>query len=68
MEQDPVCGMYMIEVDDRLSTEFEGRLYYFCCPCCKKNFDKEPQRFIKILEEKGLKIQRRAGNEDINII
>lgn len=46
MQIDPVCGM---EVDPQTaagSSEYMGKTYYFCSPGCKKDFDKDPARYI----------------------
>lgn len=48
MKQDPVCGMYLIKVDEALMSELEGIKYYFCCPVCKKRFDRHPHKFAEI--------------------
>ncbi len=47
MEKDPVCGM---EVDPKTATvtsTYRGKTYYFCSPGCKRDFDKEPQKYVK---------------------
>jgi len=46
MAKDPVCGM---EVDEKkaVTTEYKGKVYYFCCLACKAAFDKEPERYLK---------------------
>lgn len=48
--KDPVCGM----MTDRSKaaatgrkTEYRGVTYYFCSDSCKRNFDKESQRYFK---------------------
>lgn len=46
MEKDPVCGG---EVDTKTATQksdYQQKTYYFCCPGCKRSFDKEPQRYV----------------------
>lgn len=46
MAKDPVCGM---DVDPKTAagkSEYQGQIYYFCSPGCKKSFDKEPQKYI----------------------
>lgn len=43
---DPVCGM---EVDPKTAahtSEYKGQTYYFCAPGCKKQFDKDPERYV----------------------
>ncbi len=47
MVKDPVCGM---EIDPKTATnksEYQGQTYYFCSAGCKKDFDKEPQKYVK---------------------
>lgn len=53
MEIDPVCGM---DVDPKTATyksEYKGKMYYFCSPGCKKDFEKEPQMYAKAGKETG---------------
>jgi len=47
MVKDPVCGM---EVDPKTAANksvYQGQTYYFCSAGCKKDFDKEPQKYVK---------------------
>lgn len=46
MERDPVCGMYLLEVNNELKSNFEGQVYYFCCRSCKEAFDKNPLLYL----------------------
>ena len=41
MEKDPVCGM-SVDPKTAVSSQFEGKTYYFCCNGCKTSFDKDP--------------------------
>lgn len=46
MEKDPVCGM---DVDPKTAagkSTFQGKVYYFCSPGCKRDFDKEPNKYV----------------------
>lgn len=43
---DPVCGMEVETSSARHVSEYNGVLYYFCCPGCKGRFEKHPERFI----------------------
>jgi YHS domain-containing protein len=29
------------------STEYKGKMYYFCSPSCQDAFEKEPHKFVK---------------------
>lgn len=47
MEKDPVCGM---DVDPKTAagkSNYQGKIYYFCSLGCKRDFDKEPQKYLK---------------------
>ena len=28
------------------SSEYQGKTYYFCSPGCKRDFDKDPEKYI----------------------
>ncbi|HVA89318.1 MAG TPA: XdhC family protein [Chloroflexota bacterium] len=43
---DPVCGMEVEVAGAHHRSEFEGRVYLFCCPHCKAGFDREPARYL----------------------
>lgn len=43
---DPVCGMTVEVPSARHTAEHEGTTYYFCCPACRKSFEKDPGAYI----------------------
>ncbi len=46
MEKDPVCGM---DVDPKTAagkSTYKGKTYYFCSAGCKRDFDKDPQKYL----------------------
>lgn len=45
MHVDPVCKMELQDQAMSVASQFEGVTYYFCCPSCKKVFEKNPQKF-----------------------
>lgn len=50
--KDPVCGME-IEKDQAAATvEYQGQVYYFCAPGCKKAFEENPEKYIRRSEGK----------------
>lgn len=55
MEQDPVCEMYMIKVDETLKYEYKEKTYYFCCNSCKVLFEKDPEKYLKQEDQKEYK-------------
>jgi xanthine dehydrogenase accessory factor len=43
---DPVCGM-PVEIGERTpSLVYDGQAYYFCCPSCHGQFQRNPARFL----------------------
>jgi YHS domain-containing protein len=44
--RDPVCGMDVTPATAGASSEYEGEPYYFCCPGCKKTFEREPEKYV----------------------
>lgn len=46
MAIDPVCGMDVDERSADATSEYQGKTYYFCAPGCKRQFDRDPARFV----------------------
>ena len=45
--KDPVCNMMVDEKTPAAKSEYQGKVYYFCCTACKEKFDKEPEKYVK---------------------
>ena len=43
---DPVCGMEVEITNARHHSTLEGRSFYFCCPACKRLFERNPQEYL----------------------
>ena len=55
MYVDPVCGMTVDPKTAAGKSEYKGQTYYFCALSCKKDFDKEPEKYLgKKVEEPGM--------------
>jgi Cu+-exporting ATPase len=46
MATDPVCGMQVDPQTALHKTDYEGQIYYFCAPGCKRAFEAEPQKYL----------------------
>jgi len=46
----PVTGE-TIDEKTRATYEYEGKSYNFCCPMCIEEFKKDPQKYIKKVEQ-----------------
>jgi YHS domain-containing protein len=43
----PVTGEQFTIAKDTLHIEHKGKHVYFCCPGCKKSFDKDPEKYTQ---------------------
>jgi len=43
---DPVCGMIVEIATARHHNTYDGREFYFCCPACKRLFERSPQEYL----------------------
>jgi xanthine dehydrogenase accessory factor len=43
---DPVCGMTVEIAHACHHTTYDGQEIYFCCPACKKTFEREPRHYL----------------------
>ncbi|MDD3857364.1 MAG: YHS domain-containing protein [Methanoculleus sp.] len=47
MAVDPVCKMDVDEATAKFTSEYKGKIYYFCAPGCKKLFERDPEAYLK---------------------
>ena len=47
----PVSKEKVGEMGEAVKYEYNGKIYNLCCPMCKKDFAKDPERFSKIAED-----------------
>ena len=45
----PVSGE-PVDKDSKVTYEYKGKVYRFCCPMCIEEFKKDPEKYIKKLE------------------
>ncbi|MCK5433623.1 MAG: YHS domain-containing protein [Gammaproteobacteria bacterium] len=70
MVQDPVCQMKFSPREARVTTEYEGKLYYFCSPACRDTFISQPNLYLKKVSSMFLTVgvMGSAGNESADDI
>jgi Cu+-exporting ATPase len=44
---DPICKMDVVESDAKYTSIHEDRKFFFCSAACKRQFDKDPQKYAK---------------------
>lgn len=45
--KDPVCGMTVKKASAAATSEYNGKIYYFCSPGCKESFLKDPEKYVQ---------------------
>ena len=43
---DPICGMIVEIATARHHSTYDGRDFHFCCPACKRQFERNPQAYL----------------------
>lgn len=62
MLKDPVCGRRIHRGRAQMAIEYEGVIYYLCCPRCQAEFEAAPERYARPeLGEKARGKARRRG-------
>ncbi len=46
MAVDPVCKMNVEPARAAAQSTYRGQTYYFCCPNCKREFDRDPEKYL----------------------
>ncbi len=47
MAKDPVCSMEVDEKEAAVTSEYNGKTYYFCALGCRKAFDADPEKYLE---------------------
>ena len=53
MAKDLVCGMEVDESNPPFTAVYKGTIYYFCSNSCKREFERDPEKFLKKVDKKG---------------
>ena len=46
-----ICPVMGAPIDKKYYTEYKGQKVYFCCPDCKAQFAKEPEKYLSKLPQ-----------------
>lgn len=46
MAIDRVCGMEVDTSQPAATSDYQGTTYYFCAPGCKRQFERDPEKFL----------------------
>ena len=49
--QQTICPVMEGAINKDIFTEYKGKKVYFCCPSCKEQFEKEPEKYLEKLPQ-----------------
>ena len=52
-----VCPVLAAPVDKNVYVDYQGKRIYFCCKGCDAEFNKDPGKYMKKLEEQGVTLE-----------
>ena len=59
----PVSGESIEGMGELVPVEYNGKIYNLCCKMCAKSFKKDPEKYIKIIEE-SMEEEVKESNHD----
>ena len=54
-ENCPVSGK---PINKEVYSDIDGKRVYFCCDMCKSTFEKEPEKYLNKMREKGVELEK----------
>ncbi len=49
-----VCPVRGDKIDKSVYADYQGKRIYFCCEGCDKDFKKDPEKYLKKLQDEGV--------------
>jgi YHS domain-containing protein len=56
-----VCPVLGGNVDKNVYADYKGKRIYFCCKGCDAEFKKDPEKYMKKLQEEGVTLEPSPG-------
>lgn len=60
----PVSGDKVGEMGEIIQQEYNGKIYNFCCSMCLKDFQKDPDKYVAMVEEMMAKEAAEEGQPE----
>ena len=60
-EAQTTCPVMGEPIDKRFHTDYKGKRVYFCCNMCPKTFAKDPDKYMKKLQDAGIALEDAPG-------
>jgi YHS domain-containing protein len=56
-----ICPIQGGKIDKSIYTDYQGKRIYFCCSGCIDDFKKDPDKYLKQMEEHGVTLEQAPG-------
>ncbi len=53
-ESQSKCPVLGGKIDQKIYADYQGKRIYFCCSGCIDEFKKDPEKYLKKMEEQGV--------------
>jgi YHS domain-containing protein len=53
-----ICPILGGAIDKKIYTDYKGYRIYFCCAGCPDEFKKNPEKYMKILKDSGVVLEK----------
>ncbi len=53
-----VCPVLGGNIDKKVYVDYQGERIYFCCPGCDAEFRKNPEKYMKKIQEQGITLEK----------
>ena len=57
------CPVQGGKINKEIYTDYQGQRVYFCCPACIDIFKKDPEKFLRKMQEKGVVPEKSPGGK-----
>lgn len=52
-----LCPVLGGEINKNVYADYQGKRIYFCCLGCDKDFNKDPEKFLKKMKDEGVTLE-----------
>ena len=53
-----VCPVLAGNIDKKVYLDYQGKRIYFCCTGCDAEFKKDPEKYMKKIQEQGITLEK----------
>jgi YHS domain-containing protein len=61
-----VCPVMGDAINKNIYTDYQGSRIYFCCDGCPQEFKKNPRKYMKVLKDSGVTLEKTPVKEKSN--